>query len=147
MATVHRETLIDAEPADVWAAIRDWGAVHRRLAPGFVVATEVEGDVRVVTFADGTVVHELIVSLDDDTRRIAYTLVGGSLAPTHHHASMQVLPEADGRSRFVWTTDVQPAGCAEPIAAMVDQGVRVIRANLSDEAGRKGRVSARGPGA
>ncbi|MGW1554610.1 SRPBCC family protein [Streptomyces sp. NPDC002346] len=71
MATVHRDVLIDAGPEEVWAAIRDWGEVHHRLAPGFVVDTRVEGDVRVVTFADGTVVRELIVSLDDDHPLVA----------------------------------------------------------------------------
>ncbi|MFJ7496877.1 SRPBCC family protein [Streptomyces sp. NPDC097727] len=134
MATVHRDVLIDADPEEVWAAIHDWGQVHRRLAPGFVVDTRVEGDVRVVTFADGTVVHELIVSLDDDARRIAYSVVGGSLDVVHHHASMQVFAEAGGRSRFVWIADVQPHILAEPIASMVDQGVGVIRRTLSTAA-------------
>ncbi|MEE1783980.1 SRPBCC family protein [Streptomyces sp. SP17BM10] len=130
MATIHRDVPIDAAPEEIWAAIRDWGEVHRRLAPGFVTDTRVEGDVRVVTFADGTVVHELIVSLDDDARRIAYALVGGSLDVVHHHASMQVFAEAGRRSRFVWITDLQPHGLAEPIAAMIDQGIRVIRRTL-----------------
>ncbi|MGW1093375.1 SRPBCC family protein [Streptomyces sp. NPDC002596] len=130
MATVHRDVLIDAGPEEVWAAIRDWGEVHHRLAPGFVVDTRVEGDVRVVTFADGTVVRELIVSLDDEARRIAYSVVGGSLDVVHHHASMQVFAEAGGRIRFVWITDVKPHSLAEPIAAMVDQGIRVIQRTL-----------------
>jgi len=37
MASIRKEILIDAPPEDVWAAVRDVGAVHRRLAPGFVV--------------------------------------------------------------------------------------------------------------
>lgn len=130
MASIHRDVPIDAAPEEVWAAIRDWGEVHHRLAPGFVTDTRVEGDVRLVTFEDGTVVHELVVSLDDDARRIAYAVVGGSLKVFHHHASMQVFAGTGGRSRFVWITDVQPHVLAEPIAAMVDQGVRTIRETL-----------------
>ncbi|MFE4516681.1 SRPBCC family protein [Kitasatospora sp. NPDC056783] len=136
MATIHRDVLIDAAPEEVWSALRDWGAVHRRLAPGFVVGTRVRGDVRVVTFADGTVVDELIVSLDDDTRRIAYAVVGGSLDADHHHATMRVLDADAGRSRFVWTIDVRPHALAGPIAEMVDQGVSVIRRTM--ESGRSG---------
>ncbi|MFI9787620.1 SRPBCC family protein [Kitasatospora sp. NPDC051984] len=132
MATIHRETLLDTAPDTGWAALRDWGSVHHRLAPGYVTDTRVEDDIRVVTFADGTVVHELIVSLDDDTRRIAYTVIGGSLTPAHHHASMQIRPETGGRSRFVWTTDVRPATLADPIAGMVDQGIEAIRRTLKD---------------
>ncbi|QNS02959.1 SRPBCC family protein [Streptomyces xanthii] len=124
-------TVIDVDPAEVWTAIHHWGEVHRGLAPGFVIDTHVDGDVRVVTFADGTVVHELVVSLDDDARRIAYAVVGGSMDLVHHHASMQVFAEAGRRSRFVWITDVQPHSCAEPVAAMVDQGIQAIRRTLS----------------
>jgi hypothetical protein len=134
MATVHRDVLIDAGLEEAWAAIRDWGRVHHRLAPGFVVDTRVEDDVRVVTFTDGTVVRELIVSLDDKARRIAYSVVGGSLDVVHHHASMQVFAEAGDRIRFVWITDVQPHSLAEPISAMVDQGIRVIQRTLEPAA-------------
>lgn len=129
MASIHREILIDSTPDAVWAALRDVGEVHSRLAPGFVTDTRVEGDIRTVTFADGTVVDELIVDLDDRARRIAYAVVGGSLAPRHHHASMQVFADTAG-SRFVWITDVTPAGFETPVADMVDQGLRVIKQTL-----------------
>ena len=36
MASILTEILLDASPAEVWDAVRDVGAVHRRLAPGFV---------------------------------------------------------------------------------------------------------------
>ena len=35
MASVRKDILIDVRPDDVWAAIRDYGAVHR-LVPGFL---------------------------------------------------------------------------------------------------------------
>ncbi|MFE6102039.1 SRPBCC family protein [Streptomyces laurentii] len=136
MATVHREVPIDAGPEEVWAAIRDWGEVHHRLVPGYVVDTRVDGEARVVMFTEGTVLREVIVSLDDDARRIAYAVVDGSLDVVHHHASMQVFAEAGGRSRFVWTIDVLPHSLAEPIATMVDEGVRVIRRTLEAAAAR-----------
>jgi Polyketide cyclase / dehydrase and lipid transport len=53
MASVRREILIDAPTADVWSALRDFGALHERLVPGFVVDTSLDGDVRVVTFFNG----------------------------------------------------------------------------------------------
>ena len=40
MASVRKEALIQAAPGDVWAALRDVGALHTRLAPGFVTNTE-----------------------------------------------------------------------------------------------------------
>ncbi|MEV0976330.1 SRPBCC family protein [Streptomyces sp. NPDC049915] len=133
MASIRREALIDNTPDHVWAAIRDFGQVHHRLAPGYVTDTSVDGDVRTVTFANGAVVRELIVDVDDESRRIAYAVVSGSLEPAHHHASMQVLAEEENRSRFVWITDVTPDSLGAPIAKMVDEGLRVIKHTLDRE--------------
>lgn len=101
MAHIHKEFLVESAPDDVWAAVRDVGEIHRRLAPGLVTDTHLKADTRVVTFANGVVVHELLVDIDDEARRVAYAVVGGSLAPRHHHASMQVFAHGEEHSRFV----------------------------------------------
>ena len=46
MATLHHEITIDARAEDVWDAVRDVGALHTRLVPGFVVDTRLEAGVR-----------------------------------------------------------------------------------------------------
>jgi carbon monoxide dehydrogenase subunit G len=130
MASIHKEFIIDANPEAVWAVLSDYGAVHERLAPGFVIDTSLSSDTRTVTFSDGTIVLERLVDLDHETRRVAYTVIGGSLHPSHHHASMQALPEAEGRTRFVWHTDVLPDTLAAPIAEFVEHGSAVIRRTL-----------------
>ncbi|KJS33725.1 MAG: polyketide cyclase [Desulfatitalea sp. BRH_c12] len=117
MATIYKEILLAAEPDDVWAAIRDVGAVHTRLMPGVLVDTRMDGDARVVTFASGLEVREWIVTIDDDARRLAYASVGGRA--THHNASFQVFADGQGRTRLVWITDVLPDELAGPIAATV----------------------------
>lgn len=129
MASIRRDIPIDNTPDEVWAAVRDVGAVHRRLAPGFVIDTVLDGDARLVTFANGGTVRELIVAIDDSVRRVAYAPVGGMAA--HHHSSMQVLPADAGGSILVWITDVLPHDVAVPIGAMVDQGTAVIRKTLA----------------
>ncbi|WKG11925.1 SRPBCC family protein [Nocardia sp. PE-7] len=139
MASVHHEFLVDATPDEVWDVLRDFGAVHERLAPGFVTDTRLDADTRTVTFADGTVVVERLVDLDPVRRRVAYTVVGGSLHPSHHHAWMQAVPEADGRTRFIWHTDVLPEVLATPIAESVEHGAAVIRSAL--EAGASKPIS------
>jgi carbon monoxide dehydrogenase subunit G len=130
MASIHKEFIVDAAPEAVWDVLGDYGAVHERLAPGFVTDTCLSADTRAVTFADGTIVYERLVDLDHENRRVAYTVIGGSLHPSHHHASMQVLPEADGRTRFVWHTDVLPDTLAAPIAEFVENGSAVMRQAL-----------------
>ena len=133
MATIRREIPIAAAPAAVWDAIRDFGAVHTRLAPGFVVDTKLEeGPARVVTFANGLVARELIVTVEADARRLAYSVVGG--APTHHNASFQVLPDGAGGTNLVWLADLLPDSIAPQIAAMMDQGAKAMQAALRAKA-------------
>jgi carbon monoxide dehydrogenase subunit G len=127
MATIHREILIDAPADAVWEAVRDVGEVHRRLVPGVLLDARLDGDARVVTFANGLVARELIVTVDDDARRFAYASVGGRAR--HHNASMQVFAHGDG-TRLVWITDVLPDELAEPIGALVEQGAAVMKRTL-----------------
>jgi hypothetical protein len=127
MASVRKEFLVDAAAEDVWAALRDFGAVHRRLAPGFVVDTRLEGETRVVTFANGAVARELLVGIDEEARRLAYTVVQGQLPATHHNASAQVFADGPDRTRFVWITDVLPHDLAVPIDQLMEKGAEIMR--------------------
>lgn len=129
MASIHREFGV-AVPADVaWEAFRDIGAVHTRLARQYVVDTKLEGDSRVVTFANGMVARERIVDIDNGRRRLAYAVVDSGL--THHNASFEVVPDGDQRSRIIWITDLLPDSMAEQITAMVDGGCEAIRRTLT----------------
>lgn len=130
MASIRQEILINAPATEVWDALRDFGALHERLVPGFVVAAEVEDDVRTITFFNGAVARERLVGSDDEQRRLAYTVIEGPLASTHHNASAQVFTEDGGRSRFVWITDVLPDELRASTAALVERGLTVIKETL-----------------
>jgi carbon monoxide dehydrogenase subunit G len=124
MATLHKELFIGARPEQIWDAVRDVGALHTRLVPGFVRDTRLEGETRVVTFENGMVVREPIVSVDDERRRMAWTAEGGTT--THYNAVLQVFPEGAG-SRVVWTIDLLPHDRAKPVAAMQDLGLAAMK--------------------
>jgi polyketide cyclase/dehydrase/lipid transport protein len=130
MASVIRETVVDADPDLVWDALRDWGAVHRRLVPGFLLDARVEGRDRVVTSFTGAVVRELFLGADAQRRRLAWAIADGSLGLTHYSAAAQVLPEGAGRSRFVWTADFLPDERAATIAGLIERGLETIRTTL-----------------
>ena len=130
MGSIRVEIDIDAHPDDVWDALRDFGAVHERLVPGFVVDCRVEEDTRVVTFFSGAVARERLVAADDDARRLVYTVVDGSLPLTHHSASAQVIPSGNDGSRFVWITDLLPDEFAPVVREYMDRGIRVIKQTL-----------------
>jgi hypothetical protein len=130
MASIHKEILIDAPADEVWSALRDFGALHERLVPGFVVDTRVEGDVRIVTFFNGAVAHERLVSSEDDRRRLVYTVTESPFGSTHHNAVAQVKQHGDGRCRFEWTTDVLPDDLAPRIDELMERGIGVIKETL-----------------
>jgi hypothetical protein len=139
MASIHKEIVVDARPEAVWAAVRDVGAVHHRLVPGIVVDTRLDGDARIVTFANGMVVRELLVDIDDETRRFAYAWVEGQ--PRHHNASMQVFADGGDRSTLVWITDVQPDDLVGLIGPLIEEGARVMKQTLESGAADAARPS------
>jgi len=129
MASIRKEIVIDARPEKIWDAIRDVGALHERLVPGFVVDTRLEEGARVVTFGNGVVARELIVDLDDAARRLVWAVVG-SPRLTHHNASVQVFADGEHRSRVVWIADVLPNEIAGYMAGLLDQGLGVMKKTL-----------------
>jgi carbon monoxide dehydrogenase subunit G len=128
MATIQKEIAIERSKEFVWDAIRDVGAIHKRLVPGFVVDCKLEGDWRTVTFANGMVVRELIVAVDDKTCRHAWSARGAPL--THHNAAVQVFADGDDKCRVIWIADLMPNEVAETIAEMIQQGLSRMKQTL-----------------
>jgi hypothetical protein len=132
MATIIKDFIIDAAPADVWAALEDFGAVHARLVPGFVTACTLEGDTRTVTFANGSVANEILVTNDPKLRRLVYAIHSERLR--QHSASAQVFDDGRGGTRFVWTTDVLPNEVAPYMSGQMDLGVAAMQKALARKA-------------
>jgi uncharacterized protein YndB with AHSA1/START domain len=128
MASIRKERVIDAPPELVWDALRDWGAIHERLVPGFVVDARLDGEDRIVTFFNGAVMRELLVDLDDDARRLVWSIADGPYS--HHNGVAQVLDDGDGSSRFVWLADLLPNDYAELTGEMMEQGIDVVKTTL-----------------
>jgi Polyketide cyclase / dehydrase and lipid transport len=126
LASIRKE--IETDPDQVWAALRDFGAVHERLVPGFVVDARLDGDDRIVTFFNGSVLREVLIDLDDDARRLVWSIVDGPY--THHNGSAQVFASDEDRVRFVWVTDLLPDEMAEQTDAMMERGIGVIKQTL-----------------
>ena len=128
MATIYKETEIARNAGAVWDVIRDVGAIHKRLVPGFVVDCRLEGDSRFITFGNGMALREIIVAVDDKTRRHAYSARGEPL--THHNASLQVFDDGADKCRLVWIADVMPNEAAATVGEMMSQGLMVMKRTL-----------------
>ncbi len=127
MATIRKETTIDVPVDTVWGALRDYGALHE-LAVGFVKATEMDGGDRLVTFANGTILRERLISIDDEARRLAWTIVDGPYS--HHNGAAQVFGDGDRGALFVWTADLLPDETAGPTAEAMEIGTQAIKREL-----------------
>jgi uncharacterized protein YndB with AHSA1/START domain len=128
MASIRKERTIDAAPEAVWDALSDWGAIHERLVPGFVVDTRLDGDDRIVTFFNDAVARERLIDLSPEDRRLVWSIVDGPY--THHNGAAQVFANDDGTARFVWTADLLPEEIAQVTAEMMERGIDVAKQTL-----------------
>jgi hypothetical protein len=128
MASIHKDIPIQAPAHTVWDAVLDFGALHTRLVPGFVLDTKLDGEVRIVTFASGTVARELLIDCDDARRRLAYAIVSERMK--HYSASVEVVADGNANSRVTWIVDVLPHEIAPFISGQMDQGVLAMQKAL-----------------
>lgn len=124
MACIHNDISLDASARDVWDAVRDFGALHERLAPGFVTACTLDGDARVVTFANGSVAREVLVDCDDARQRLVYAISNERLK--HYSASVQVIAAGETRCRLVWIIDMLPNELAPYIQGQTKEAVAAL---------------------
>ena len=127
MASITKQISLPADADRTWAAVRDVANPHLLFA-GVLTAAEPDGDdARVVTFADGLVVRERILAVDDATRCVAYRVEG---LFEHHHATMTVAA-APGGSTLTWVTELRPDDAAPLVEGLMDQGLAAAAASLS----------------
>ena len=131
MASIHKDIPIDAHPDQVWAAVRDFGALHR-LAPGFVVEARLDGEARIVTFANGMVAREVLVDCDDARRRLVYAVISERV--THYNASVQVLADGDSGCLLIWIVDLLPHAMADYVDGQMDQAALAMQQALARSA-------------
>jgi carbon monoxide dehydrogenase subunit G len=132
MTSIRKEIRIDAPVDRVWDALRDVGALHTKLVPGFVKDTRMEGNTRVVTFGNGLVAREDIVSIDPERHRVAWAVVGQQFR--HYNGAAWVEPDSKGGSRFIWTADLLPNEMAAQVDQMMTTGIAVVKRTLEASA-------------
>ncbi len=136
MASIRKEIVVAVPAAQVWDALRDVGALHTRLARGFVTDCRYDGAARTVTFANGLVARETIVSIEEDERRVVWSAAGERLS--HHNAAAQALDHGKGGCRLVWRADLLPDAMAPAVAGMMEHGLQAMKATLESAAVENG---------
>lgn len=126
MASMYREFEVDAPVEKVWAAIADVGSPNKLIT--FLGEVTLEGDRRTCELGDMGKLEELIVTVDEEHRRVVYSIRESPYNMIHHSASMQALPNGNGGSKFVWVIDLYPDDVADP--QLVDATVESIKEAL-----------------
>jgi Polyketide cyclase / dehydrase and lipid transport len=131
MGSIRKDATLNVSPDAVWDAVRDFGAPHTRLVRGFVADVEMDGEDRIVTFANGAVQREPLVSIDEEERRLVYSAVDSPLGTTHYNAAVQVTSNGEGTTRLVWLVDFLPDAISANLEAAMESGVQSIKATLN----------------
>lgn len=129
MATIHREFEIGASAEKAWEAVRDVGNVNKIVT--FLGEVTVEGDYRTCSLGDQGQLNELIVSVDDQRRRLVYSIRESPFNFSHHSASMQIAPNNGGGSRIIWVTDVKPDEVVPALEEAIDAAAASIKETLN----------------
>jgi hypothetical protein len=128
MASIYHQVAVEVSADKAWAALRLVGEAHELFAP-VLIDGRLEGEIRTVRFANGMVVRERIIDVDDERRRVAYSALDGP-GMTYHHASMQVVDAGAGRCQFIWITDFLPSDIVSNLAPLIAQGAGALKNNL-----------------
>ena len=130
MASVYQEIQLDVPAAAAWDVIRDLGNVHVRLVPGYAAKVLLDGDLRILTMANGNTVREIILDVNDTVYRMAYRVVDTVMPLDFHHASFQVFPVDDLACKLVWITDFLPNHLEPEVRARVMRGAQVMKITI-----------------
>lgn len=134
MASLRKSVDITVTADAAWDAVRDFGQLHTRIAPGLVTNTVLEdgGKVRVVTFANGMSLREHLVGIEDDQKRLVWSAESDQWH--HHNGALQVVDLGDGMSRTTWVADVLPDEAGEMIGTIMEMGLGAMKAHLEGPA-------------
>jgi hypothetical protein len=127
MATIRREAELGVAADRAWVALSDFGNAGNLFA-GVLVGCRRAGNIRTVTFANGFEVNERLVAIDENERRLAYTVLDGPFS--HHNASMQIVKRGS-ECTFVWISDFLPDEAAAGVLSPIEEGCRALQRNLA----------------
>lgn len=128
MATIYSEQTLNVPAETAWDALRRVGQAHELFAPTLVDG-QLDGDVRKIQFSNGLTVRERIICVDEQLRRVAYTVLDGVFE--HHSASMQIVAAGPEACRFVWISDFLPDAMTEVISPLISEGIKAFVTNIT----------------
>jgi len=131
MAVIHRTIDVTASPQSTWDKIADVGGVHAMMS--ILTDARVDGARRVCGLSMGGELSEIVLSVDESLRRVAYAIVDSPFGLELHSSSMTATGSGN-ESQLVWITDLKPDAAAEQVAGLIASEISNIADYLSDGA-------------
>lgn len=130
MPRPYASAVVPADPDDVWRLVRDFDGLpgwHPAISASELstgTAAEV-GAVRELTLADGGVVVERLVTLDDAARSCTYEILQSPFAVRRYVATIRVTPVTESGQTFVewWSEYDADSGAEAELSALFANGV------------------------
>jgi hypothetical protein len=116
MTSLRCEILVDVPAPLAWTALKNVPRTHELYA-GVLVDGRFEGDIRTVTFANGMLVRERIIAIDEARMRVAYAVLGDRFE--QHAASMRIVPVSARQCHFVWVSGFLPETNADTVGSLM----------------------------
>ena len=124
MASGKSEVSIEKNPDDIWKLIREFGALADYM-PG-VESCTLDGDVRTLQMM-GIEIKEQLRGIDDDTRRLTYSVVESPMTNmVSHEATIAIDAEGSG-AHVTWSVDVEPADLLPIFQGAYDNAVAGLK--------------------
>jgi hypothetical protein len=130
MATIYKKMKVNASVDHVWNKVSDVGGISNLM--NVLSESHVEGDKRVCTTQDGGKIEEQIISVDNNLKRVSYTITNSPFGLDFHTSSWHVTPEGNG-SLVKWFTDVKPDSAAGMLNEVLDGELENITKGLGNK--------------
>ena len=111
MKLVEQERIFPFSVSKIWEIISDLSRCD--WVPGVKKIT-LENDTRIFQMDGMGDLVEKIIKCDEESKELHYSAIK-TLAPINHHLAKIKLKEIDGETKFLWTTEIDPAIYADAI--------------------------------
>jgi len=122
MAAVHEEGEVGAGIDEVWKLVGDFRGFVEAMGVPVEVSGEGIGATRSIPLGPAPTVERL-EELDNDAKRLVYSMLEGPLPIVNYLATMQLSEIDSGRTRLEWSSTFEPAGMSEADAIGAVQGI------------------------
>lgn len=137
MAEVHEQGELGAGVDEVWKVVGDFGGFLASLGIPCEVSGDGVGATRTISMGPAPTVERL-EELDEDAKRLAYSIVEGEFPFTGYLSTMQLSPAGDGRTLIEWSSTFTPneGTSDDDAAALVSSiyrgGIKGLQARFGD---------------